>query len=194
MGKFKMGKFESGKVYWEILLGSFEMVSQSYMVWIKLHFPQKFQTETPIWEYDAAPQPDDGWIRSLDTSGNSCGPQQTFWAMFHPTKLPHTLALGSWSLGLAGTGAYCTTYYMVQAMEYWNVLVLPTIYYYIYGPGYGILPSTTITYYKFGGVWARWGRAAAAAARTPEPGSGTCSKSSSFSMSLCISRCRFAFR
>ena len=62
--------------------------------------------------------------------------------MFHPTKLPHTLAWGSWSLGLAGTGAYCSTYYMVQAMEYYQVLVLPTIYYYIYGP------APTMEYYQ----------------------------------------------
>ena len=68
--------------------------------------------------------------------------------MFHPTKLPHTLAWGSWSLGLAGTGAYCSTYYMVQAMEYYQVLVLPTIYYYIYGPGYGILVTSRIVLFS----------------------------------------------
>ena len=71
--------------------------------------------------------------------------------MFHPTKLPHTLAWGSWSLGLAGTGAYCGTYYMVQAMEYYQVLVLPTIYYYIYGPApmeyYQVLVLPTICRY-----------------------------------------------
>ena len=71
--------------------------------------------------------------------------------MFHPTKLPHTLAWGSWSLGLAGTGAYCSTYYMVQAMEYYQVLVLPTIYYYIYGPApmeyYQVLVLPTICRY-----------------------------------------------
>ena len=72
--------------------------------------------------------------------------------MFHPTKLPHTLAWGSWSLGLAGTGAYCSTYYMVQAMEYYQVLVLPTIYYYIYGPApmeyYQVLVLPTRPYEK----------------------------------------------
>ena len=88
--------------------------------------------------------------------------------MFHPTKLPHTLAWGSWSLGLAGTGAYCSTYYMVQAMEYYQVLVLPTIYYYIYGPTpmeyYQVLVLPTICrYYVLNTVvrvqhlvWASW--------------------------------------
>ena len=56
-----------------------------------------------------------------------------------------------WSRLKLQFSAYCSTYYMVQAMEYYQVLVLPTIYYYIYGPApmeyYQVLVLPTICRY-----------------------------------------------